>query len=275
MQIADACKPYRRNPDDITIVGVTKYFDHSAIVAAVRDGIRHIGENRPMDVRDKFPLADAAIAELLGPDVHYTKHMIGHLQRNKVKVTLEQFDMIQTLDSIVLAEEVQKQAEKLGDGPVAADCVGSLPTDSLGPVLADSVGSLPTDCVGPVFADSVGPVLADGVGPKLIDCLIELKLSDEESKTGLNPAALDQFVAALKRLDRLRILGVMGMPPYFPDPDQTRPYFRRLREAFERLKFHETDRFQMRYLSMGMSHDFTVAVEEGANMVRIGQALFE
>jgi pyridoxal phosphate enzyme (YggS family) len=223
--IARVCEPAGRNPDDVLIVCVTKYFDHRAIVAAVRDGIRHIGENRPMDVRDKFPAADAAVEELLGPGKHYTKHMIGHLQRNKVKVTLELFDMVQSLDSIRLAEETQKQADKMGI--------------------------------------------------ERVECLIELKVSEEESKSGLDPAQLDELVAAVKGLEKLHVLGIMGMPPYFPDPEQTRPYFRQLREAFEKYKAEEGEGFEMRYLSMGMSHDFMIAVEEGANMVRIGQALFE
>ncbi len=76
-------------------------------------------------------------------------------------------------------------------------------------------------------------------------------------------------------MDRIHILGIMGMPPYFPDPEETRKYFKRLTEAFEQLKMQEDERFEMRYLSMGMSHDFKIAVEEGANMVRIGQTLFE
>ena len=112
--IAKVCEPLGRNPDDVIIVGVTKYFDHNGIVAAVRDGVKHIGENRPMEIRDKFPAADAALEELLGPGKHYTKHMIGHLQRNKVKIALDLFDMIQSLDSVKLAEELQKQAENKG-----------------------------------------------------------------------------------------------------------------------------------------------------------------
>jgi len=223
--IAEACEPSRRNPDDVVIVGVTKYFDYQGIVAAVRDGIKHIGENRPMDVRDKFPAADAALEAILGQGKHYRKHMIGHLQTNKVKVTLDLFDMIQSLDSVHLAQEIQLQAEK--------------------------------------------------VNIETVECLIELKVSEEESKTGIDPTGLNELVAAVKGMDRLHVLGIMGMPPFMPDPEGVRPYFRRLREEFERLKGEEGERFEMRYLSMGMSHDFRVAVEEGANMVRIGQALFE
>lgn len=224
-EIAKACELSGRNPDDIAIVGVTKYFNHDAIIAAVRDGITDIGENRPLEVKDKFPVADAALEEILGPGKHYKRHMIGHLQRNKVKQTLEIFDMIQSLDSVRLAEEIQKQASKKGI--------------------------------------------------EVVECLIELKVSLEESKTGLNPAAVDEMVTAVKGMDRIHIFGVMGMPPFFPDPEQTRPYFERLHEAYELLKEQEAERFEMRYLSMGMSHDFNIAIEEGANMVRIGQALFE
>jgi pyridoxal phosphate enzyme (YggS family) len=223
--IAEACEPSGRNPDDVIIVGVTKYFDHKAIVAAVRDGVRHIGENRPMDIRDKFPLADAELEELIGPGKHYQRHMIGHLQRNKVKAALGMFDMIQSLDSIPLAEEIQKVAEN--------------------------------------------------VGREKVECLIELNISGEAAKTGMNVLEIDELVATLNDMDRIYIRGIMGMPPYFPDPEEARNFFVRLTKAFEILKKRESERFEMKYLSMGMSHDFKIAVEEGANMVRIGQALFE
>jgi len=223
--IAEACEPSGRNPDDVIIVGVTKYFDHKAIVEAVRAGVRHIGENRPMDIRDKFPAADAELEELIGPGKHYQKHMIGHVQRNKVKIVLSMFDMIQSLDSIHLAEEIQKVAEKQDR--------------------------------------------------QKVECLIELNISGEAAKTGMNVLEIDELVTALKSMDRIHILGIMGMPPYFPDPEKTRQYFKRLVNAFNLLKMQEAERFEMRYLSMGMSHDFRIAVEEGANMVRIGQTLFE
>jgi pyridoxal phosphate enzyme (YggS family) len=223
--IAESCEKTGANPDDVTIVGVTKYFDYRGIVAAVRDGITHIGENRPMEIRDKFPAADKVLDEILGAGKHYTKHMIGHVQRNKVKATLEMFDMIQSLDSVALAEEIQSQAGKMGI--------------------------------------------------ERVECLMELKVSEEESKTGLDLSQTDEFISAVRSFDKIHVLGIMGMPPYFPDPDETRPYFMRLRETFERLKSEESETFHMRYLSMGMSHDFRIAVEEGANMVRIGQALFD
>jgi pyridoxal phosphate enzyme (YggS family) len=223
--IARSCEKTGANPDDVVIVGVTKYFNYRGIVAAVRDGIKHIGENRPTEIRGKFPAADAALEELLGPGRHYKTHMIGHLQRNKVKIALENFDMIQSLDSIRLAEEIQKVA---------------------------TVRKL-----------------------EKVECLIELKVSKEDSKTGISPAEAGELIAAVKDLDRIRVLGVMGIPPLSPDPEQTRPYFKQLAETFEKFKEYENESFQMRYLSMGMSHDYHVAVEEGANMVRIGQALFD
>jgi pyridoxal phosphate enzyme (YggS family) len=225
LEIGSACASIGRNPDDIILIGVTKYFSFNAIVAAVQAGVAHIGENRVMEVRDKFPAADAELETTLGPGRHYKRHLIGHLQRNKVRVALENFDMIQTLDSVHLAEEIQKEAVKMNIGP--------------------------------------------------FECLIEIKVSDEKFKTGINPDGLKEIVSSVKGLDRINVLGIMGMPPYFADPDDARPYFRTLREAYESLKPEEDDRLRMKYLSMGMSHDYPVAIEEGANMVRIGQALFK
>ena len=195
-EIAEACEPSGRNPDDVIIVGVTKYFDYHAIVAAVQGGVRHVGENRPMDIPDKFPTADAVLEELIGPGKHYQRHMIGHVQRNKVKVVLSLFDMIQSLDSILLAEEIQKVAENMGR--------------------------------------------------EKVECLLELNISGEAAKTGINVLEIDEIIAAIKGMDRIHILGIMGMPPYFPDPEEARNFFMRLAKAFEILKKYECERFEMK-----------------------------
>ena len=224
-EIEAACNKSGANPKHVAIVGVTKYYDYRAIVDAVQAGVKHIGENRPLEVIEKFPDSDSSILGSLGPGKHYTKHMIGHLQRNKVKHTLGIFDVIQSLDSISLAEEIQKQAEKKS-------------------------------------------ILK-------VDCFIELMVSEEESKSGFDPSSVGSFTDALLGLDRINIIGLMGMAPYFENPEETRPYFRQLRKTYVGLESRINERFNLKYLSMGMSNDFRIAVEEGANMIRIGQALFE
>ncbi|MCS7264213.1 MAG: YggS family pyridoxal phosphate-dependent enzyme [Armatimonadetes bacterium] len=114
---------------------------------------------------------------------------------------------------------------------------------------------------------------AEQVG-RVIDCLIEVNIGGEETKSGVNPDEVEQLVLRASQLANIRIVGLMAMPPYFPEPEQVRPYFRKMRHFFERLKAFDLPNVEMRYLSMGMSHDFEVAIEEGANMVRIGTAIF-
>lgn len=114
---------------------------------------------------------------------------------------------------------------------------------------------------------------AEKVG-RVIDCLVEVNIGGEETKSGVSPEEVEQLVFEASKFPNIRIVGLMAMPPYLPEPEKVRPYFRRMRELFERLKALNLPNTEMRYLSMGMSHDFEVAIEEGANMVRIGTAIF-
>lgn len=114
---------------------------------------------------------------------------------------------------------------------------------------------------------------AEKVG-RVIDCLVEVNIGGEETKSGVSPEEVEQLVFEASKFPNIRIVGLMAMPPYLPEPEKVRPYFRRMRELFERLKALDLPNTEMRYLSMGMSHDFEVAIEEGANMVRIGTAIF-
>ncbi len=114
---------------------------------------------------------------------------------------------------------------------------------------------------------------AEQIG-RIIDCLVEVNIGSEETKSGVPPNEVEQLIRQVSQFHNLRIVGLMAMPPFLPDPEQVRPYFRRMKELFEGLKNLDLPRVEMRYLSMGMSHDFEVAIEEGANMVRIGTAIF-
>jgi len=109
---------------------------------------------------------------------------------------------------------------------------------------------------------------------RFIECLVEVNIGGEATKGGVPPEEVASFLRQISGLTNLRVVGLMAMPPYFPDPEDVRPYFHAMAELFERLKREGLSGGEMRYLSMGMSHDFEVAIEEGANMVRVGTAIF-
>lgn len=204
-RIAEACEKSGRSPGDVTLVAVTKGFPPEAVREAVAAGIVDIGENRVQEAQSKRQqLAD------LAAEVKW--HMVGHLQTNKVKAALGLFDIIQSVDSLHLAEAISRRAT----GPV------------------------------PIF--------------------LELNVAQEPSKYGFSIDALDEQYQAICGLANLNVRGLMTVAPITHDPEDVRPVFRRLREAAQSLGLAE--------LSMGMTDDFEVAIEEGATHVRIGRALF-
>jgi hypothetical protein len=207
-RVSRAARRAGRSLQDITIVAVTKNVPPEKIREILRCGARHMGENRVQEAERKKPLVAGA-----------AWHLIGHLQTNKARKALEIFDSVQSLDSLRLAEALQKEAERRD---------------------------------------------------RTLPCLVEVKVSEEPAKHGIDPDFLEEFLDRVAALGRLRVEGLMAVAPYFEDPERTRPYFRRVRELFERNRV----RFQGERLSMGMSQDFEVAVEEGSNMIRIGTALF-
>lgn len=204
-----------RDPADVTIVAVTKGVDAATINAALAAGITDIGENRVQEARSKFP--ELALA----PGVR--RHMIGHLQTNKVRHALQLFDVVHSLDRPSLAEALSRRAA------------------------------------------------AQGV---VIPALVQVNVSGEATKHGLAPDDVLSFVREAARLPGLQINGLMTMAPYSDDPETARPVFRRLRELSMRVADADIKGVQMRCLSMGMTNDFEVAVEEGSTLVRIGTALF-
>lgn len=212
-QIAHACEKVDRGPDAIQLVAVTKTVGVPAILEALDAGIEIIGENRVQEAWDKY--------EAIGDRARW--HMIGHLQRNKVKRVLEFAEMIQSVDSLRLAKEVQKQAQKLD---------------------------------------------------RSVDVLLEVNTSGEETKYGFSP---DNTVAAIEQiaeLPNLNIKGLMTIGAFLPDPEDVRPCFRRLHALRDEVRQRAIAGVDMEVLSMGMTDDFEVAVEEGATMVRIGRSIF-
>jgi hypothetical protein len=194
-----------RNPQEITVVAVSKTVEVARIKAALAAGVVHIGENR---VQEALPKVEALAQQGLRP----TWHMVGHLQTNKVKTALRIFDIIHSVDSYRLAETIARLATRKV----------------------------------PVF--------------------VQVNVAREATKGGFGPEEVEDAVARIRDLPNLEVLGLMTIAPLVADPEEVRPVFRRLRELNERLG--------LSYLSMGMTDDFEVAVEEGATHLRIGRAIF-
>ncbi len=200
-------------PREVLLVAAAKTRLPEEVKAAIHAGIQIIGYNYVQE------------AELLRQNIDEPVkwHMIGHLQRNKVRKAVRLFDMIETIDSVRLAKEVNKQCAKL---------------------------------------DKTMPVL------------IEINSGKESNKTGVLPENVMALIQQINNLSNLQILGLMTMGPRFGNPEDARPYFKITKALFEQIKKPEIARVEMRYLSMGMSNSYQIAIEEGANMVRIGTRLF-
>ena len=202
-----------RDPGDVRLVAVTKTVEPALIIEAIEAGVTCIGENRVQEAERKFK------GEL--PPVE--KHLVGHLQTNKVRKALPLFDMIQSVHSVRLAREISIACESTGTQ---------------------------------------------------IDVLVEVNTSGEETKFGLEP---DETVAALQEmadLPGIKILGLMTIGAFLPDPEDVRPCFRRLRELRSIIEEEVIPGVSMEHLSMGMTNDYQVAIEEGATIVRVGRAIF-
>lgn len=204
-RIAAACGRVGRSPADITLIAVSKTVEAEVMLAAYRCGIRHFGENRVQEGQRKRPL----LGQL---EPHPALHLIGHLQSNKINPALEIFDMIQSIDSVSLAEAINQRSTR--KFPV----------------------------------------------------LLEVNIGEEASKSGFSSTELLPAFETISRLPHLDIQGLMTVAPIFSQREEVRPIFRRLRELRERLK--------LKHLSMGMTDDFEIAIEEGATMIRIGRAIF-
>ena len=178
-------------------------------------GITDFGENRVQE-------AEGKIVELGRTAARW--HLVGHLQTNKAGRAVKLFDCIHSLDSVDLAERLDRL------------CVAA--------------------------------------GREELRVLIQIDLGGEETKTGVEPRELPELLSALKECQRLRLTGLMTLPPYFENPDCARPYFRTLRELRDELQTQGHFGERAGELSMGMSHDFEIAIEEGATMVRVGTAIF-
>ena len=218
-QVVAICRRLGRNPSEITIIGVTKYADPPQVAEAISAGIAIIGENRVQEAEWKFPVLDTLVSGV-------RKHLIGHLQTNKVKQALKYFDLIQSVDSLKLALEIEKQCDKLNRG---------------------------------------------------MDILVQVSTSGEEQKFGVEHLQATLLVEEIANLPHIFIKGLMTMAPLTEDKQVVRKTFADLRILRDQIKekFPNSEKVQMKYLSMGMSSDYEIALEEGSNMVRIGSAIFK
>ena len=216
-RIASAARRAGRNPEEITLMGVSKTFPVERIREAYAAGLRVFGENRVQEFADKAgSLHDLADAEW---------HLIGHLQSNKAAKAAELFGAVDSVESVRLAEKLNGAAEKAG---------------------------------------------------KMLPILIEINVGGEDAKSGVAPSSqeLEQILLGAPGWESLRIRGLMTVPPYSDDPESARPFFRQLREIRDRIVSRRLVAVSMEVLSIGMSHDFEVAIEEGSTCVRVGTAIF-
>ncbi len=214
-RVSHAAMRAGRDPQEVKVMAVTKTVGPELVLEAVEAGIRLIGENYVQEAEKKAEALKGKLPETV------SWHLIGHLQKNKVKKAVNLFDVIESLDSIELAERINRMAKDLG---------------------------------------------------KFQRVLVQVKLADEATKSGIPEDRVQELLDAVSQMEHLRVEGLMLLPPFFEDPEKTRPFFRRLRQLRDQL--HEKGYTFLKELSMGMSHDYEVAVEEGATVVRIGTAIF-
>ena len=216
-RVAGAAARVRRNPEDITLMAVTKTVDPERIRQAYEAGLRVFGENRVQEFEKKA----AALTDLTDAEWH----LIGHLQSNKANKAAELFQAVDSVDSLHLAQKLNESARQVG---------------------------------------------------RTLPVLIEIKVSDEASKSGIPVSSpeLETLLETAATLEHLQVRGLMTVPPYTEDPEGARIYFRLLRDCRDQIAARRLPQVQMDVLSMGMSHDFEVAIEEGSTCVRVGTAIF-
>ncbi len=207
-QISQAALKANRNADEIKLVAVSKTHPSYILREAIDAGAKVLGENKIQEAEDKITEIGRESAEW---------HLIGHLQSNKARKAIKLFDVIHTLDSLELAERLERI------------------------------------CIEENRAR--------------LSVLVQVDLANETTKNGIKPEDLPELSEFLKTCERLTFDGLMTIPPYFEDVEQVRPYFRKLRELRDKILPNGE-------LSMGMSHDFAVAIEEGATIIRVGTAIF-
>lgn len=211
--IAQACKKVGRNPEEVTLIAVSKTKPVEMLQEAYHAGARYFGENKVQEIMDKYPC--------LPEDIKW--HMIGHLQRNKVKYIVDKVELIHSVDSLRLAETIEAEAKK---------------------------------------------------HQVKVPVLIEVNVAEEESKFGLKPEEVIPFLETISHFEYLQVKGLMTIAPYVEDPEENRQIFKNLKQISVDIKEKNMNNITMEILSMGMTGDYLVAVQEGATMVRVGTGIF-
>lgn len=212
-KVAKAAEKAGRDLEEITLIAVSKTKPIPVVKSVYDLGVRDFGENKVQELDDK--------SERLPGDIRW--HMIGHLQRNKVKYIVDKVALIHSVDSLRLAETIDKEAKKKG---------------------------------------------------VVVPILIEVNVAGEESKFGIKPEETLPFVKSLQSLANIEVKGLMTIAPYVSDPEENRPVFATLRKLLVDIKEENLDNVNVSILSMGMSNDYQIAIEEGATMVRVGTEIF-
>ncbi len=200
-------------PDGVQLVAAAKTRQPEEILEAIESGVKIVGENYVQEAERAY--------EVVGNRAKW--HFIGYLQKNKVKKAVRIFDMIETVDSVEIAREIDKRCAQI---------------------------------------DKVMPVL------------IEVNSGREKQKAGVLPEGVEQLVREISAFQNIKVVGLMTMGPRFGNPEDSRPYFVETKKIFEKISKLNLPNIEMRYLSMGMTNSYKVALEEGANIVRIGSKLF-
>ena len=211
--IKKACEKVGRDVNEVTLIAVSKTKPYTAIEEALPTGVKDYGENKVQELCDKY--------EILPKDIKW--HMIGHLQRNKVKYLVGKASLIHSVDSIRLAEQIEKEYAK-----------------------ADEIANI----------------------------LIEVNMAQEESKFGITSEETEQLVREIAKFPHIRIKGLMTIAPYTDNPESNRVYFRNMKKLSVDIENKNIDNVSMSVLSMGMTGDYQVAVEEGATLVRVGTGIY-
>jgi hypothetical protein len=212
-KIETACARSGRSRDELLLIAVSKTKPVEMLQEVYDAGARDFGENKPQEIRDKYPE--------LPEDIRW--HMIGHLQRNKIKYIIDKVCMIHSVDSVRLAEAIDEEAAK---------------------------------------HDLVMPIL------------VEVNVAKEASKDGIMPEEAEGFIRQISTLRHIRVEGLMTIAPFVADSEENRVHFRNLKKLYVDIKDKNIDNVNMCNLSMGMTGDYEVAIEEGATMVRVGTGIF-
>ena len=212
-RVQAACDRAGRSRDEVTLIAVSKTKPITDLTEIYNAGVRDFGENKVQELTDKI--------EKMPKDIKW--HMIGHLQRNKVKYIVDKVELIHSVDSFRLAEEINIQAKKKGI---------------------------------------------------VVPILVEVNIAEEESKFGVSKEDAMELVKQIATLDGLTVKGLMSIAPYVVDSEENRPYFHKIKDLSVDISNENIDNVSMDILSMGMSGDFEVAIEEGATMVHVGTGIF-